>query len=131
MSRMSTIDDQLHREHHLIDRLCNDLCETLTDRNIRKAKRMLRQLRELVNSHFTAEELDWFPRLTAHNPRLKARADELMADHVPLRRMLEEIATELDCANNERSLFLCERLLRTMRGHAQQEELLLPCDTGA
>lgn len=125
---VASIDGQLHQEHHLIDRLCDDLYETLKDRNAEAATRLLRQLRELVTAHFDAEERDWFPALAARSSRMRARAEELQSEHAPLRHMLEQIDADVRNGIGPQCLHLCERLLRTLRGHAQKEELLLFSD---
>jgi iron-sulfur cluster repair protein YtfE (RIC family) len=84
----------LLEEHAKLRGLLRDLERILTERSgpIGEVVERLVQLRDLVDSHFVAEEAsDCFPDLVSHAPRVSDRVKIMLAEHGELRAEIHQI----------------------------------------
>lgn len=117
--------DRLYREHHELDLLCWNLYKAVNNGERTVAQAAFERFATLMEPHFHDEDDRLFVAIVAANPRLAAHAREMAIEHDKMRLLAVEMRAALAAPFGEHTLFLCERLLRVLRGHAQKEELLL------
>jgi hypothetical protein len=122
---MSALADKLYREHHELDRLCWDMYKQINADDRAAAISSFEQFAAMMEPHFQDEDDRLFLFIVEHNPRLATFARDMAIEHDKMRQIGAEMNLALREPFGEHTLFLCERLLRVLRGHAQKEELLL------
>jgi hemerythrin-like domain-containing protein len=122
---MSELADRLSREHHDLDLLCWNLYKAVNAGERHTAETTFERFAALMEPHFHDEDDRLFESIVAANPRLAAHARDMATEHDKMRALAVEMRAALTRPFDQQTLFLCERLLRVLRGHAQKEELLL------
>ena len=95
MDEPRSIANKVATQHQLIDSQLRNLAASLDGGLLPEAEKRLQRLMRSLEAHFTLEEEHYFPSAEAERAEVVEAIRSFRADHVELRRSLEDLAQSI------------------------------------
>jgi iron-sulfur cluster repair protein YtfE (RIC family) len=122
---MTTIRDDMERDHHACDALHRQAVACVVEDDWRTATEAFGQFRARFEQHLGREELTVFPHLERAFGGAVGPTSAMRAEHAQQRGLIALMADAVDAHAAADYLDLADTLRALMRQHAQREESLL------
>lgn len=112
-------------QHRLIGSLFDGLARALSARDSGTAQRKIVSLRRVLDAHFLLEEEHYFPDMRDQRPDRASDLDQLVEEHVSMRKRAKEILAHLDQAKWEGASGAFDALRSLFDDHEASERHLV------
>ncbi len=119
-TQVPSVEDTFGEHHRRLERMCDELIETLRVGDARQACRQWSALDQELSEHMALEEQLLFPRLAELEP---AEVESLRSEHQELRRDVAELGVAVDL--HRASEPVAKAFFDRLRAHAAREDVLL------